>query len=165
MHRGACSLGCRAFPCRYSGVPNPLQNHFPRAYTMPQRRFALQTYYFVPTFARVSTKSTLLLPTCTCSNPLGVLSALLPTMGKRLQFAIIRPLYACCFAAFASRLHPVSHRLQTLLRICALLLKEAPPVPLSQVKPRRVWVGIPPPVALPFRASRGFQPPTSRVLL
>lgn len=36
---------------------------------MPNRGSALQTYYFVPTFARASTKSTLLLPTRTLLQP------------------------------------------------------------------------------------------------
>ena len=36
---------------------------------MPNRGSALQTYYFMPTFARASTKSTLLLPTCTLFQP------------------------------------------------------------------------------------------------
>lgn len=42
-------------------------------------------------------------------------------------------LYACCFSSTYCGFHAVSRRLQSLLRLFALLLKEAPPVPLSQV--------------------------------
>ena len=126
MHRGACAYinFIHRIPILIvwsSGIPNPLQNHFPRAYTMPQRRTALQTYYFVSTLPEPTQSPLRFSLPRKCSylntypNPIGCAlphSRLVngtPTCNGR-------PLYACSLAAYLC-VSSHTHRLQMLLRI------------------------------------------------